>query len=340
MEARCGMVGGALPTNNVSATSGLSKWQHQLPMSAGGFLERSKIQMAVLPPFMRDTVVAIGIDRDKDERRWVGTGFLYGTPIPNHSEGSDTLYKVWLVTNKHVLRGLKQAYLKFNAADSGDSKDYRIALMAKNGRPLWIGHPDEDIDVAAMPLNASALKREKRRFSFFGSGAHTMNRSDMVAADVSEGEGLFVLGFPMGLVGESRQYATCRAGCLARVRDFLEDRSKDLLADIWVFPGNSGGPVVIQPSAYAITGTSRVQKADLIGIVKSYVSYRDVAMSQQTGRPRVIFEENSGLTAFESVDSIDETIALAEKRLKQRAAQARYRATKAQTTATAEELDP
>ncbi len=40
----------------------------------------------------------------------------------------------------------------------------------------------------------------------------------------------------------------------------------------------------------------------------------------------MIFEENSGLTAVESVDSIIETVKLAVKRLKGRAAQARNKA--------------
>jgi hypothetical protein len=123
----------------------------------------------------------------------------------------------------------------------------------------------------------------------------------------------------------------CRSGALARVRDFTDGYSNDFLGDVLVFPGNSGGPVIICPSALSIQGTKQISKANLIGIVKSYVPYQDIAISQQTRRPRMVFEENSGLTAIESVDSIIETVDLADKRIKGRAATARSRAKKEKT---------
>jgi hypothetical protein len=42
--------------------------------------------------------------------------------------------------------------------------------------------------------------------------------------------------------------------------------------------------------------------------VQSYVPYQDLAVSLQTKRPRVVFEENSGLAAVHPVDLIEETI--------------------------------
>ena len=61
---------------------------------------------------------------------------------------------------------------------------------------------------------------------------------------------------------------------------------------------------------FTLDGTSAVRNATLIGIVKSYIPYKDIAISQQTGNPRVIFEENSGLALVEPVDSIKETVEL------------------------------
>ena len=52
---------------------------------------------------------------------------------------------------------------------------------------------------------------------------------------------------------------------------------------------------------------------------------RDVATSQQTRPPRVIFEENSGLTSVMPVDLIEETAKLAQRRLKARIAQGKRR---------------
>jgi len=133
----------------------------------------------------------------------------------------------------------------------------------------------------------------------------------------------------MGLVSPQRQYVICRSGVIARIRDYLDGHTHDYLVDAAVFPGNSGGPVILCPSAVAITGTTAVSRSALIGIVKTYVPYIDVAISPQTGRARVTFEENSGLSAVEPLDAIVETVALAEKRLYRRIAQAKHKAKKA-----------
>lgn len=281
--------------------------------------------MALLPPFFLDSVVAIGIEDDPFKRQWIGTGFLFGKVVDDSLEQDKRQYKIWLVTNKHVLEVLKNIYIKFNSAQDPDSKDYKVELIAKNGKPRWIGHQNANIDVAVIIINPNFLKEEQRRFFFFQSDLHIMNKKKMEENQITEGDRVFILGFPMGLVSNDRSYVICRGGYFARIRDFIENRSTDYLIDATVFPGNSGGPVIICPSAISIQGTKTIPKAGLIGIVKSYVPYQDAAISQQTRRPRIVFEENSGLTLVESVDSIMETIELAEKRIEGRIAQAKSR---------------
>ena len=114
----------------------------------------------------------------------------------------------------------------------------------------------------------------------------------------------------MGKVGNDRRYTLLRSGAIARIRDLLEGKSTDFIVDAFVFPGNSGGPNILAPHAIQIKNTKSNPKAALIGIVKSYLPYRDIAVSPQTGKARVIFEENTGLTLVEPVDHIIETIML------------------------------
>jgi len=283
--------------------------------------------MALLPPFMLDAVTAIGVGDDATKRVWVGTGFLYGHFDKKLDETTKS-YNVFLVTNKHVLKGRKRIYLKFNSANDPTSKDYPVDLLSRNGKERWVGHSQLSVDVAVMPINANALKEELMKYAFIQSDAHVSSISAMKALGVTEGARVFVLGFPMGLVDKVRQYVICRSGCLARVRDLLEGLTEDFMVDATVFPGNSGGPVVLQPEIAAIAGTTPITNANLIGVVKSYVPYHDVAVSQQTGTPRVIFEENSGLAAVEPVDHITETIALALKRQKNRLAYTKWKSKK------------
>lgn len=294
--------------------------------------------MALLPPFFLHTVAAIGVGDDPATRSWIGTGFLYGNLITPPQQKDAKSWRIWLITNKHVLTGLRAVYVKFNSAADPHSIDYRVPLVARNGKPHWVGHPVQTTDVAAISVPVKLLEREKRLFAYFESDAHVMSRQAMTDHQITEGDRVFVLGFPMGLVDASRQYVICRGGVVARIRDYLEGKAKDFLVDATVFPGNSGGPVLLCPSGTSIQGTKKITRSALIGVVKSYVPYSDMAVSSQTRKPRIMFEENSGLAAVEPADAILETVHLAERRLKSRVAQAQHRARK--TTPHAEAPQP
>lgn len=268
--------------------------------------------MALIPPFFLDCVVAIGV-RSPDPSNpifWVGTGFVVGDPITE----SDRYY-TYLVTNKHVLINKTKIVLRFNSTDRKSSKDFDIDLF-ENGMPIWAGHPSSDVDVAVFRIDKNALNEDDADCHFFALDKHSLTTTDMRQEGVSEGDGIFILGFPMGIVDGVTMHAIARNGIVARIRDTLNGSQKCFLVDANVFPGNSGGPVVNRPELTSIQDTKSIQKSSLIGIVKSYVPYKDVAISQQTGNTRVIFEENSGLALVETVDSIKEAIQECEKLLK------------------------
>jgi S1-C subfamily serine protease len=88
----------------------------------------------------------------------------------------------------------------------------------------------------------------------------------------------------------------------------LETAASYFLIDAFVFPGNSGGPVVSVPNLNAIQGTKIQDHSHLIGVVRGYLPYNDVAISQQTGQVRMISQENSGLAEVLPMDYVDETI--------------------------------
>jgi hypothetical protein len=62
-----------------------------------------------------------------------------------------------------------------------------------------------------------------------------------------------------------------------------------------LFPGSSGSPVITKPFVNIVDGILQVVEPKLVGIAASYIPYEDVAISVQTKKPRVIFQENSGL---------------------------------------------
>lgn len=66
--------------------------------------------------------------------------------------------------------------------------------------------------------------------------------------------------------------------------------------------------MVTRPEVTCIEGTKAVNRAYLLGIVAAYLPYQDVAISSQTRRPRVIFEENSGLASVFPVDHVENVV--------------------------------
>lgn len=259
--------------------------------------------MALIPPFFLDCVVAIGIE---NANGWIGTGFLVGRFFKT-DEKNQNKYHIFLVTNKHVLDGKNSVKVRFNPHNSEPAKDYNIPLVI-DGNKTWTGHHRNDIDVAAININPNILEEEGMKFNFFRPDKHILHIEQMVEKGMAEGDFIYVLGFPMSLVNPDRQYVIVRLGSIARIRDVLEKRRNDFIVDSFVFPGNSGGPVVSKPEILSIEGTKPISTAYLIGIVSSFLTYPDVAISQQTKRKRIVFEENSGLSIVIPTDFIMETI--------------------------------
>jgi len=260
--------------------------------------------MALIPPFFLDCVVAIGVDNAGGERAWVASGFLYGHHVED-KESNKEGYQVYLATSRHVLEGRSKAYLRFNPSGGEPAREYEVILLDTDGARLWFPNPDPDIDVAVVPILFDRLREEGIQAGFFSSDKHVATIDKVKEMGITEGDFAYVLGFPMGLVGGERNAVIVRSGSIARIRDVLENRSREFLLDAFVFPGNSGGPVVSKPEVLSIAGTGSQDRAYLIGIVSSYIAYRERAVSEQTGVLRLLLEENSGLAAAYLVDSIE-----------------------------------
>jgi S1-C subfamily serine protease len=287
----------------------------------------------LIPPQYMDCVVAIGHmettastgpdNQVKLESSWVAdsTGFLYGKFVAKLDD-THTSYRTFLVTNRHVIEGHIAAkadtlLVKFNLkSEDQAARTYEVPLTDAQGKPTWHAHPDPNVDLVVIPVDANILESQGAAFDYFHSDRDLLTRARAKEIGLSEGDGVFVMGFPMGLVGAKQDYVIVRQGVVARVRDVLGSTSQPtFLIDAFVFPGNSGGPVVLKPELVSIQGAKpAIQQAYLLGIVDSFLPYIDTAVSQQTKRPRVTFEENSGLTEVIPADFIEETITDLDKK--------------------------
>lgn len=270
---------------------------------------------ALIPPFFYDVVVALGVEQvvvepgHPPQQKWVteGTGFFYGVPANNESDPAKRLYSVFLVTAKHVVRNhpMELGDLRMRVNPTASSSTVKeLPLPSGN----WFYHVNADIDVAIIDVDLNELRKQGYQSTFFASDMTAANKDKLRSEGVSNGDAIFVLGFPMNLAGAQRNYVIVRQGAIARITEMLDNASSTFMIDAFVFPGNSGGPVVLRPEVLAIGGTQTHGAAQLIGMVGSYRTYSELAISQQTRQPRVMFQENSGLADVLPIDYIDETI--------------------------------
>ncbi len=265
-------------------------------------------EMALIPPFFLDCVVAVGFRDAAGSIDFGATGFLYARAKSLEPPEEERLYSFYLVTNRHVVSGREEAVLRFNPLPGSPARTYDLNLVSSDGEELWIGHEDPEIDVAVIPVNIALLREDGIQFAYFHSDRHALFQAEATEAGLTEGDAVYILGFPMGDTGGERNYVIVRGGWIARIRDSIAGKAKTFLVDASIFPGNSGGPVVNKPEVVSITGTKALGNANLIGIVSGYLPYQDVAYSRQTERPRVIFEENSGLSVVVPIDRVQEAV--------------------------------
>ena len=279
-------------------------------------------EAALIPPFMLDSVAAIGVKTyvssspgqiPKLEWFTAGTGFFYGHKVKDDPDPLKRQYKVYLVTAAHVIAEFRAEEpghaleVRINSKDpSGEAQTFDIADGAWFLHPKYTpGRPDDDVAVVQVDAN----KLSGLGAQFIPDDTMSANVAKLKTIGTSAGDGVFVLGFPMNLAGEERNYTIVRGGTIARISELLDASASTFLLDAFVFPGNSGSPVVVRPDLGGIQGTPVNRQSFLIGVVIDYVPYTDVAVSQQTHRPRITFEENSGLADVIPLDRVDEAIA-------------------------------
>lgn len=252
-----------------------------------------------------DAVIALGIDIGAGNKHWVGSGFLVGRRENGNSDQST----IYIITNKHVVQNHNLLYVRFNNRWGVGVNDLQISLVNLNTYN-YSTHPNPNVDIAAIQILPQVVLDNHLSLSFFDEESHTLTLEQMRTTGVDEGGLVYALGFPMNLVNDSIKAPICRLGCISRITDaFLAGQGAvNFLVDAQTFPGNSGGPIISRPEYTSIANTPSNSSANLIGILSAYIPYRDTLVSQQTGQPAMIREENSGLTIVHPVDRIKEVI--------------------------------
>jgi hypothetical protein len=204
------------------------------------------------------------------------------------------------VTAKHVVQSHADLFFRI-PQKSGVPPDHRPHRPMRERTGVdWIYSTNADL-----ALTIVAIKLQTDDISFIPV--------DYLAAtyeQVSVGDDLFVSGFPASVI-ELDAPALRNGMVSAKLPNLM------LLIDTTTFPGNSGGPVFWKPTVSLNIFGNKLgegRPASLVGLALYSPMYAEGAVSPASGRTRVIFEANSGLTGVVSTSRILELLEYPEAR--------------------------
>ena len=99
------------------------------------------------------TTVRIECKNNEGNITSIGTGFLLSRPIGENN------YKLYLVSNKHVLMGTPNIAISFTYKENGKPKHGRKQEFNIQGVDQIVkGHPNPDVDIAVMAVSYKHLR--------------------------------------------------------------------------------------------------------------------------------------------------------------------------------------
>lgn len=260
--------------------------------------------MALLNPLHLKSVVAIGSLDKRNKFVCQATGFIVGFLAKNSKNPTKRAYYVFLVTNRHVFDSKDGVHLRFNLQNK-KSEVVPQALKFPNRELRWLAHPNKKVDLALLNIDPQILTQHGIDYIFFNEEMFAYQRN-FEKIGIAVGDDVFALGFPMGFAGIAQNFPYAKTGIVSRYdKELLRDK-KAFLIDSSIFPGNSGGPVILRPTNTAIANTKAVSSAYLLGAITGYLPYREELWTHQTNPPTVVSleREHSGLSFVVPMDYV------------------------------------
>jgi hypothetical protein len=177
-----------------------------------------------------------------DGKRGTGTGFFF-----SFARQADK-YVPTIITNKHVVEGAARGRFHLSTADAEGNPVYSSheVFQFEGFQRFWISHPDDDIDLCAMPI-APILERAnqtgKRLFFIQLDMALVPSAEDL--AQLTAMEDILMAGYPNGIWDEKNNMPVLRRGVSATHPNLDWNGKPEFLIDAACFPGSSGSPVFL-----------------------------------------------------------------------------------------------
>lgn len=232
----------------------------------------------------------------------IGTGFLL-----THQVGKDA-YKVYLISNKHVLAGAASIAITFTKSKDGEADvGNAVRLPITNVAANVIGHPDPDVDIAI--LTCTNLFNLLPNQLYFKAASY-----DMLATfdepELSVAENVYFVGYPDNRYDIANNLPLIRTGLIASHPKYDFNGKPVFIIDAQVFPGSSGSPVYIDltyenmKNGQIVVGKRNIK---LLGIVSATMVRNNQLKAIQTAT-NFVTQEVLGLGIVFKATAIKELI--------------------------------
>ena len=172
-----------------------------------------------------------------------GTGFFFNFLKDQNGHAIPAI-----VTNKHVIKGAIRGRIYLNRAD-GDGK-YVVGsfepVILQDGEKNWILHPDENVDLAILPIGPFLNEQLKAGKKFFYMPLdESLIPTEADNQEFTAIEDIVMVGYPDGIWDDRNNRPIVRRGITATEPSLDYGGKKEFLIDAACFPGSSGSPVLL-----------------------------------------------------------------------------------------------
>ena len=232
----------------------------------------------------------------------IGTGFLLQRPV-----GEDK-YKLYLISNKHVLCGADSIAISFSkVGDNGIDIGNIVRVPINNIKNSIVSHPDPNVDIAILECTGLFIMLPNQLY-------YKAVSYDMLATynepELSVAQNIYFVGYPDDRYDAKNNLPLIRTGMIASHPKYDYNGSAVFIIDAQVFPGSSGSPVFIDLTYENIkNGQIVLGKKDikLLGIVSATMIRNNQLKSIQTEN-QLLTEEVLGLGIVYKATAIKELI--------------------------------